>query len=123
MGITILLRGRSKLIGTNPDVNLDGTHNGRPAVLPGCGALIAPFQIGSGMEPLFVGKPSNVSTGVNALGRKPGKVFMIGDRPETDIKGAAQIGIRTILVITGRFRRGNPYPVYPKARSHRKLIG
>jgi len=117
MGITMLLRGRSKLIGTNLDVNLDGTYNGRPAVLPGCGALIAPFQVGSGMEPLFVGKPSQVmyQQGLNALGRKSGEVIMIGDRPETDIKGAAQIGIRTILVTTGRFKRDDPYPaVTPK---------
>ena len=35
---------------------------------------------------------------------------MIGDRPDTDIKGAAQSGIRTILVTTGRFRREDPYP-------------
>ena len=114
IGITMLLRGRSKLIGTNLDVNLDGTYNGRPAVLPGCGALIAPFQVGSGMEPLFVGKPSQgmYEQGLNALGRKPGEVIMIGDRPETDIKGAAQSGIRTILVTTGRFRRDDPYPVH-----------
>jgi len=53
-----------------------------------------------------------------------GRSELIGDRPETDIKGAAQIGIRTILITTGRFRRGDPYPVpYPKTRSHRKLIG
>jgi ribonucleotide monophosphatase NagD (HAD superfamily) len=35
---------------------------------------------------------------------------MIGDRPDTDIKGAALLGIRTILVCTGRFQRGDPYP-------------
>ena len=66
------------------------------------------------MEPLFVGKPSQVmyQQGLNALGRKPAEVFMIGDRPDTDIKGAAQSGIRTILVTTGRFRRGDPYPVH-----------
>lgn len=112
MGITMLLRGRSKLIGTNPDVNLDGMYNNRSAVLPGCGALIAPFQVGSGVDPLFVGKPSQVmfQQGLNALRRKPGQVFMIGDRPETDIRGAAQIGIRTILVTTGRFKRDDPYP-------------
>ena len=114
MGITMLLRGRSKLIGTNPDVSLDSTYNGSPAVLPGCGALIAPFQVGSGMEPLFVGKPSQImyKQGLNALGRKPGEVFMIGDRPETDIKGAAQSGLRTILVTTGRFRPDDLYPAH-----------
>ncbi len=68
----------------------------------------------SGMEPLFVGKPSQVmyQQGLNALGRKPGEVFMIGDRPETDIKGAAQIGIRTILVTTGWFKQDDPYPAH-----------
>ena len=43
-----------------------------------------------------------------------GRSELIGDRPETDIKGAAQIGIRTILVTTGRFRQGDPYPVIPQ---------
>ncbi|MBL7226254.1 MAG: HAD-IIA family hydrolase [Desulfobacteraceae bacterium] len=118
MGITMLLRGRSKLIGTNLDVNLDGTYNGRPAVLPGCGALIAPFQVGSGMDPLFIGKPSPmmIQQGLKGLGKKAGEVFMIGDRPETDIKGAAQIGIRTILVTTGRFNEMTPIRPLPRSR-------
>lgn len=111
-GITILLRGRAKLIGTNPDLTLDGTRDGRPVILPGGGALIAPFQAATGMEPLFVGKPNPLiyRMGLNRLNRDAGSVFMIGDRPDTDIKGAAQVGIRTILVTTGRFKRSDPYP-------------
>jgi len=35
---------------------------------------------------------------------------MIGDRPDTDIKGAAQLGIVTVLVRIGQFSPGTPYP-------------
>jgi len=111
-GITILLEGRAQLIGTNPDPNLDGTRKGRPVVLPGGGALIAPFQAATGMAPLFVGKPGPImyEQALRRLGKKAGEVFMIGDRPDTDIKGAVQVGIHTILVTTGRYRRNDPYP-------------
>jgi HAD superfamily hydrolase (TIGR01457 family) len=111
-GISILFRGRAKLIGTNPDTSLDGTRAGRSVVLPGGGALVAPFQAATGMKPLFIGKPGPImyQMGLSRLGKQAHEVFMIGDRPDTDIKGAAQLGIRTILVCTGRFRREDPYP-------------
>ena len=35
---------------------------------------------------------------------------MIGDRPDTDIAGAAALGIRTALVRTGRFVPGASWP-------------
>jgi NagD protein len=113
-GMNILLRGRAKLIGTNPEASLDGTRNNKPVVLPGGGTLIAPFQVGSGMDPLFIGKPNPVmyQQGLRGLEKKAGEVFMIGDRPESDIKGAAQIGIRTILVTTGWFKQDDLYPAH-----------
>ena len=112
IGINILLQGKARLIGTNPDVNLDGTRWGKQVTLPGGGALIAPFQAASCKEPLFIGKPNPAMylQGLKRLNREAGEVFMIGDRPETDIKGAAEAGIRTILVTTGRYRRYDPYP-------------
>jgi HAD superfamily hydrolase (TIGR01450 family) len=111
-GINILLRGKARLVGTNPDANLDGTLDGRPVVLPGGGALVAPFQAATGMEPLFIGKPNPImfEQGLKRLGKPAGEVIMIGDRPDTDIKGAAQLGISTILVCTGRFSPDDPYP-------------
>jgi ribonucleotide monophosphatase NagD (HAD superfamily) len=111
-GINLLLCSGAKLIGTNPDVNLDGTLDGRPVILPGGGALIAPFQVATSIEPLFIGKPNLIifRMGLRRLGLEAGSIFMIGDRPDTDIQGAARIGMRTILVTTGRFKRGDPYP-------------
>jgi len=57
LGINRLVFGQAKLIGTNPDPVLDGTWNGQDIVLPGGGALIAPFAAATGVEPLFIGKP------------------------------------------------------------------
>jgi HAD superfamily hydrolase (TIGR01457 family) len=113
VGINILLRRRAKLIGTNPDFSLDGTRAGQPVLLPGGGALIAPFQMATGIEPEFVGKPNSViyQQALKRIGRRASEVIMIGDRPDTDIEGAARVGIRTILVCTGRFAWDEPYPV------------
>ena len=35
---------------------------------------------------------------------------MIGDRPDTDITGAAKLGMQTALVRTGRFHPGETIP-------------
>ena len=36
---------------------------------------------------------------------------MLGDRPDTDIAGAARLGLWTALVRTGRFASGAAWPV------------
>ena len=112
IGISILSRGRAKLIGTNPDISLDSTHEGKPVILPGGGTLIAPFQVATGIKPLFIGKPNALmyEQGLRRMKREPKETIMIGDRPDTDIKGAVEIGMRSILVCTGRFKRSDPYP-------------
>lgn len=112
IGLNILLKGGPRLVGTNPDPNLDGSLNGRPAVLPGGGALMAPFAVAAGIEPLFIGKPEPwlYREALRRLGRTAVEAVMVGDRPDTDIQGAAALGMTTVLVRTGRFRPGQPYP-------------
>ncbi|MGX2038943.1 HAD-IIA family hydrolase [Methylocaldum sp. MU1018] len=112
LGIDRLICGKAALIGTNPDPILDGTRNGRDIVLPGGGALIAPFAAAAGIEPLFVGKPERwlFLEALRRLKRSAGEAIMIGDRPDTDITGAARLNIVTVLVRTGRFPPGEPYP-------------
>jgi FMN phosphatase YigB (HAD superfamily) len=44
------------------------------------------------------------------LGSPAESCLMIGDRPDTDIAGAAAIGMPTALVRTGRFPPGEPWP-------------
>ena len=112
LGINRLIRGKAKLIGTNPDPALDGTRNGQAVVLPGGGALIAPFAAATGLEPLFVGKPERwlFLEALRRLDRSANDAIMIGDRPDTDIEGATRLGMVTVLVRTGRFPPDKPYP-------------
>jgi len=110
-GVNLVLAG-ARLIGTNPDPNVDAVLDGRPAVLPGGGALLSPFQVASGATPTIIGKPGPLlyQQAMQRLGVEPGRCWMVGDRPDTDIRGAAALGMRTLLVRTGRFRPGDPYP-------------
>ena len=111
-GIRLLLDGGAKLISTNPDTNVDGTCEGTPCVLPGGGALVAPFAVATGIQPVTIGKPNPLlfEMALKRLGLPPHDCLMIGDRPDTDIAGAAAMGMKTALVRTGRFRPGETYP-------------
>lgn len=112
IGIDRLVNRGARLVGTNPDNAVDGTLNGQPAVLPGGGALAAPFAVAAGVEPLFIGKPEPwlYREALRRLDCEPTEAVMIGDRPDTDIAGAARLGLRTVLVRTGRFPVGADYP-------------
>lgn len=106
-GGNLLLAG-ARLVATNPDANVDDGSR----VLPGGGALAAPFEVMSGQKALVIGKPEPAlyEAGMRALGVTPEDTIMVGDRPDTDIAGAARLGLRTLLVRTGRFRPGDTYP-------------
>jgi NagD protein len=100
------------LIGTNPDLTVDHVQNGQHMILPGGGALIAPFSAATQTEPVIIGKPEPLlfQMALNDLQLAPEDCLMIGDRPDTDIHGAALLGIRTALVRTGRFSSKHCYP-------------
>ncbi|MCA8903868.1 MAG: HAD-IIA family hydrolase [Hyphomonas sp.] len=106
-GGNMLIRG-SRLVVTNPDSNVDDGSR----VLPGGGALVAPFEVMSGQQALVIGKPEPAlyEAGMRALGSTPKNTIMVGDRPDTDIAGAARLGMRTLLVRTGRFGPDAAYP-------------
>lgn len=108
--INILDHGQARLIGTNEDASLDDTVNGRRRILPGGGALITPFAVAAAVQPLFIGKPNRIMylTALRRLRLRPKDCCMVGDRPDTDILGAAQVGLRTVLVRTGRFGPRKP---------------
>ena len=87
------------LIGTNPDATIP-TPDG---VAPGAGALIKGIEVSSGKEAHIIGKP-HPDLYLEALSRAeslPEETLMIGDRLETDIHGAQQLGLRTALVLSG----------------------
>lgn len=112
-GGNLLLDG-ARLIATNPDANVD--HG--DFVLPGGGALLAPFEVMSGQRARVIGKPEAplFEAGLAALttmgetGLAATQTIMVGDRPDTDILGASRLGMQTLLVRTGRFGPDDTYP-------------
>lgn len=111
-GINLIVKLGAKLVATNPDINVDATLDGEHRLVPGGGALVAPFAVASGVEPVIIGKPNPLlfEMALEQLGCEPEQCLMIGDRPDTDIAGAAVLGMQTALVRTGRFAPGEPWP-------------
>ncbi|MBT5228991.1 MAG: HAD-IIA family hydrolase [Methylococcales bacterium] len=112
IGIELILNKGAKLVGTNPDLTVDSMKDGKHQILPGGGALIAPFIAATQVQATIIGKPEPLlyEMALQDLGLKPEECLMIGDRPDTDIQGAAVLGMQTALVRTGRFSPGTPYP-------------
>ena len=98
--VRFLMAG-AKLVATNLDPNCPTDQGLRP----GCGAIVALLESATGLRAFSVGKPSPVimrmalqelGAGLNA-----DQVTMVGDTMETDILGGLQMGLRTVLVLTG----------------------
>jgi HAD superfamily hydrolase (TIGR01450 family) len=111
-GVNLILAQGASLICTNPDHSVDAFIDGKHCVLPGGGALVAPFAIAAEVDPIFIGKPHALlyEIAMQGLGVTPDQCLMVGDRPDTDIAGAAALGMKTALVRTGRFRPGDSLP-------------
>lgn len=100
--VRMILAG-AKLIATNLDPNCP-TQQG---LRPGCGAMVAMLEMATGVRAFSVGKPSPVMirTARKELGLSTDETTMIGDTMETDILGGVQLGVHTVLVLTGGTRR------------------
>jgi 4-nitrophenyl phosphatase len=96
---TLLIRAGAKFIGCNPDRTLPSERG----LLPGNGATLAYLQASTDVTPLIIGKPERAmfDAALAAMGTESAHTAMLGDRMETDILGAQQAGLRTILVLTG----------------------
>jgi HAD superfamily hydrolase (TIGR01458 family) len=70
------------------------------------GAFVAALEYAFGTKASVIGKPSKAYFEVarNELAIPPDDVYMIGDDVETDINGARDAGLGTILVRTGKYR-------------------
>jgi glycerol-1-phosphatase len=81
--------------------NTDYTIPTAYGVAPGHGVLVQTLSGFSGVRPVVAGKPSRPlldETVRRVGGRRP---LMVGDRLDTDIEGAANAGIDSLLVLTG----------------------
>lgn len=70
------------------------------------GPFVAALEFATGRQALVLGKPARAfcDAAIEKLGLAPEEVVMVGDDVETDIVGAQQAGLRTVLVKTGKFR-------------------
>ena len=118
-----LIQQGAVLISTNPDITVDGFIEGKPVVLPGGGALVAPVEKACGVKAITIGKPEPFlyQMALADLGVAANDCVMVGDRPDTDILGAQRLGLQTALVRTGRFSVDEPWPA-EQARPHWDVI-
>jgi HAD superfamily hydrolase (TIGR01458 family) len=70
------------------------------------GCFVAGLEYAAGVEATVLGKPSSAyfDAALEALDGEPGMTWMVGDDLETDIAGAQGVGMRTVLLRTGKFR-------------------
>ncbi|MBK5232300.1 MAG: HAD-IIA family hydrolase [Thermoleophilia bacterium] len=92
---SMLVRGGADLIATSADPTMPMPDG----LWPGSGAILAAIETAAGKKGTTTGKPAPAlfEMALDALGR-PGRVAMIGDRPDTDIAGAQACGLDGILV-------------------------
>ena len=96
---TLAIRAGAHFIGTNPDRTIPSEIG----IIPGAGSILAALQAASDREPLIIGKPEPhlFRAALARLGTPAELTAVVGDRLETDILGGQNVGLRTILVLTG----------------------
>ena len=67
---------------------------------------MAALEYAAGVEAEVVGKPSRAyfEAALAEVGARPGEAVMVGDDVETDVQAAMALGLRGVLVRTGKFR-------------------
>ncbi len=94
------LKRGAKFIATNEDATLP-TESGP---LPGAGSMVASLVWAAQRKPdIVVGKPYLLmfEQALKELGTKAEETLLVGDRLETDILGGNDMGLYTVLVLTG----------------------
>jgi HAD superfamily hydrolase (TIGR01458 family) len=72
------------------------------------GAFVVGLEYAAGVSATVLGKPSGsyFEAALAAVDADAERTWMVGDDIDADIRGAAALGLRTILVRTGKFRDG-----------------
>ncbi|VVC04958.1 Haloacid dehalogenase-like hydrolase [Candidatus Burarchaeum australiense] len=83
--------------------NSDATYPVENRLLPGAGMIVGALEGCSGRKALVLGKPNPlmVRACLSSMKLKPHEVAVVGDRLETDILMANEVGAYSILVLTG----------------------
>lgn len=96
---TLLIRSGLPFIATNSDRSFP-TPEG---LIPGAGAILAAVVAATDAVPVIIGKPQPemYNLAMQRMMSTPETTLVVGDRLETDIAGAQNIGCQTALVLSG----------------------
>lgn len=97
--VSLAIRAGARFIGTNSDA----TYPSERGPLPGAGSILALLTTASGQQPLVIGKPNRgmYEQALARLNLTADQTLMVGDRYDTDISGAVQLGLWTAGILTG----------------------
>lgn len=93
----VAVRSGARFIATNADA----TYPTPEGPWPGAGSMVAAIQVAAGVEPEIAGKPHPAIRRLICDRLAPGPVWVVGDRPETDLAMAQAEGWTSVLVLTG----------------------
>lgn len=96
---TLHINAGAEFYATNSDTSLP-TELGD---VMGNGGILAALEAVTGVKPISIGKPEPIlyQQALALLGTDKANTIAIGDRLDTDILGAVNAGLRSILVLTG----------------------
>lgn len=93
----LLVQRGARLIATNGDASYPAPDG----LWPGAGSILAAVTTATGATPLVVGKPERPMFEAAAEMTGATRPLVVGDRLDTDIAGARNIGWDSFLVLTG----------------------
>lgn len=91
------VRAGARLVATNHDATFP-TPDGQ---LPGAGSIVAAVETASGVAAEVAGKPHPAMRELIRRRVADRPVWLVGDRPDTDLQMAVAEGWRAVLVLTG----------------------
>jgi 4-nitrophenyl phosphatase len=96
---TLNIKAGAEFFATNSDTTLP-TELGE---VMGNGGTLAALEAATGVKPVSIGKPAPIlyQQALSVLGSTAEQTVAIGDRLDTDILGAVNADMRSILVLTG----------------------
>ena len=111
----------AKLIGMH--ANAVYAKNGRK--YPGLGAIVKMLEFATSTHATIIGKPSRTfyEKAMSMLGSKdPKEITVISDDPIGDLIGAKEIGMKTVLVLSGKYEKAKQIIPFLKPEERPDMI-